>query len=72
MLVRIIMGLIMMAVGAFAFYTAVARPKHPWSQEPLDQAVGIPQIITRIIRAVLGLLFIGLGIVAVLRAFGIF
>jgi hypothetical protein len=68
MIVRIIMGLVMIGVGSFAFYTILAKPQHSWSHEPLDQAFGIPKIITRIVRGAGGLLFVVLGGITILRA----
>ena len=37
----------------------------------MDQAIGIPKIVTRIIRAAVGLLFVGIGVVGLLRTFEI-
>ncbi|GAC1446299.1 MAG: hypothetical protein NVSMB56_03670 [Pyrinomonadaceae bacterium] len=68
---RIIAGLIMLSVGAFAFYKVLRKPQHPFSNEPVDQAFGIPKVVNRIIRGVVGLLFVVLGAIAILRAFGI-
>jgi hypothetical protein len=71
MLVRIFMGLVMTGIGAFACYTVVAKPQHSWSGEPFDQAIGIPKIVTRVVRGVFGLLFVILGIITILRAAGL-
>jgi len=71
MVVRIIMGLVMIGMGAFAFYTILAKPQHSWSGEPFDQAIGIPKIVTRVVRGVAGLLFVILGVIAILRACGL-
>jgi len=71
MTARIITSLICIAVGSFAFYTVWAKPTHSWSKEPLDQAIGIPKVVTRIIRAAVGLLFVGIGVVGLLRTFEI-
>ena len=65
---RIVAGLLMMGVGAFAFYTVLAKPKHPFASEPVDQAFGIPKIVNRVIRGTVGLLFVVLGIISILRA----
>ena len=54
MVFRIIAGLVMLGVGAFALHTVLAKPEHSFSQEPFDQAIGIPKIVTRIIRGGLG------------------
>ena len=67
MVFRIIAGLVMIGVGAFALYTVVAKPEHSYSQEPLDQAIGIPKIVTRILRGGIGLFFIALGIITFLK-----
>ena len=58
----------MIGVGAFALYTIVAKPNHSYSGEPFDQALGIPKIVTRVIRGGLGLFFIALGITTILKA----
>ena len=71
MAVRIVMGLVMMAIGAFAFYTVVAKPHQDFSGEPFDQAIGIPKIVTRVIRGVFGLLFVLLGIITIARTVGL-
>lgn len=68
MMVRILMGLVMIGMGAFAFYTVLAKPQHEWSANPLDQAIGIPKLVTRVVRGVVGLLFVGLGLITILRA----
>ncbi len=68
---RIIAGIVMIGMGAFALYTVSFRPQHKWSGEPLDQAIGISKIVNRIIRGAVGLLFIIIGIVAILRAVGV-
>ena len=68
MVLRIILGLVSIAVGSFAFYTILTKPGHSWSGEPFDQAIGIPKIVTRVIRGAVGLLFILIGIVGILRA----
>lgn len=68
---RILAGIIMMSVGAFALYTVVAKPNHPFSGEPFDQALGVPKLVTKVIRGGVGLLFVGLGIIALLRALGL-
>jgi hypothetical protein len=65
---RVLAGIIMIGVGAFALHTIVAKPKHSYSGEPFDQALGIPKIVTRIIRGGVGLFFIALGIITILRA----
>jgi hypothetical protein len=65
---RILAGIIMISVGAFALYTVISKPKHSYSGEPLDQALGIPKIVNRIIRGGVGLFFIALGIITILRA----
>jgi hypothetical protein len=67
MAVRIIACLISIVVGAFATYTVWRKPSHSWSGEPVDQALGIPKIVTRLIRGALGLLFVGIGVVGLLR-----
>ena len=41
MIVRIIMCLVLIGMGSFAFYTVFAKPDHPFSGELLDQAIGI-------------------------------
>jgi hypothetical protein len=66
-MVRIIASLVLICVGLFAFYTVWAKPWHPWSREPLDEAVGIPKLFTGILRGALGMLFVGMGIVGILR-----
>ena len=71
MIVRIIMCLVLISVGFFAFYTVWAKPEHPYSSEPFDQAVGIPKIVTRIIRGAIGLAFVSFGVIGILRAFKI-
>jgi len=58
----------MIGVGAFAFYTVVAKPQHAYSGEPFEQAIGIPKIVTRVIRGVVGLSFVALGIIVILKA----
>lgn len=68
MIMRIIAGLVMLGVGAFALHLIVAKPKHAYSRDPFDQAVGIPQLVTRILRGGIGLFFIALGIVTLLKA----
>ncbi|MDQ3818062.1 MAG: hypothetical protein M3362_10250 [Acidobacteriota bacterium] len=65
---RIFAGLVMITVGTFALYTIIAKPKHSLSSEPFDQAIGIPKIVTRIIRGGIGLFFIALGVIAILKA----
>jgi hypothetical protein len=65
---RIIAGIILIGVGAFVLYTIVAKPEHSYSGEPFDQALGLPKIVTRIIRGALGLFFIALGIITILKA----
>jgi hypothetical protein len=72
MTVRIIACLVLVGVGGFALYTVSAKPEHPYSEEPLDQAIGIPKVGTRIMRGGIGLLFIGFGLVGILRALKIF
>jgi hypothetical protein len=67
MVFRIIAGLVMLGVGAFALYTVLAKPEHSFSQEPFDQAIGLPKIVTRIIRGGVGLFFIALGIITFLK-----
>ena len=71
MLVRIVMGLVMIGFGSVSLYLVTAKPQHDWSKDPFAQAIGIPQIVTRVLRGVVGLLFIGLGIVAILRVTGL-
>ena len=71
MVVRIVMGLVMIGMGAFAFYTVLAKPRHEWSGDHLDQAIGIPKLITRTIRGAVGLLFVGLGLITILKAVGL-
>jgi hypothetical protein len=39
----------------------------PVVSEPADQAIGIPKIVTRIIRGTVGLLFVAMGVVGILR-----
>ena len=68
MLARIFAGILMLTVGAFALYAIVAKPEHPYSGEPFDQAIGVPKIFTRILRGGIGLFFIALGIIAILKA----
>lgn len=58
----------MIGVGAFALYTVVAKPGHPYSAEAFDQAVGIPPVVIRVIRGAVGLLFIALGIISILKS----
>jgi hypothetical protein len=67
-MLRIIMCLVLIGVGSFAFYTVWAKPQHPYSGEPLDQAIGIPKTVTRLIRGTVGLLFVAFGIIGILRA----
>jgi hypothetical protein len=67
MVMRIIAALIMIDVGAFALYTVLAKAEHPYSGEPVDQAVGIPKIVTRIVRGGVRLFFIALGIISLLK-----
>jgi hypothetical protein len=69
MLQRSLAGIIIIIVGAFAIYTVIAKPQPPYSEEPVEQAIGIPKIVTRVIRGVLGLCFVTLGIVVILKAF---
>jgi hypothetical protein len=71
MLVRIFMGLVMTGLGAFAFYTTLPKAQQVWPDALFDQAIGIPKIVTRVVRGVLGLLFIIMGIVTILRAVGL-
>ena len=71
MLIRTLMCLILIGVGAFAVYTVWTKPNHPFSEEPLDQALGVPGLVTRILRGAIGLLSIGLGVIGMLRAFGL-
>jgi len=68
---RIIASLALIAAGLFAIYTVWAKPRHSWSGEPLDQALGIPKIVTRVIRGVFGLLFVVFGVIGILRTFKI-
>jgi hypothetical protein len=70
-MVRIIMCLILIGVGGFAIYTVWAKPDHPYSSEPIDQAIGIPKIVNRVIRGAVGLLFIAFGIIGILRTFNV-
>jgi hypothetical protein len=65
---RILAGIVMIGVGAFALHTIVARPEHSYSGEPFDQAIGIPKIVTRVVRGGIGLFFIALGIISILKA----
>lgn len=67
MIVRIIACLIVISFGSLALYIVGTKPKHPWSEEPADQALGVPRIITRIIRGGFGLLFVILSIIGILR-----
>jgi hypothetical protein len=67
MTARIIASLILMSVGALTLYTVWAKPQHSISGEPLDQALGIPRIVTRMIRGAFGLLFILIVIIGMLR-----
>jgi hypothetical protein len=67
MLMRSLAGIIMIGVGAFAFYTVVARPQQPSADEPIKQAGGTPQIVARVIRGVVGLGFVALGIIVILK-----
>jgi hypothetical protein len=60
-----------MGIGGFAVYTVWAKPQHPYSSESFDQAFGVPRIVTRILRGALGLLFVGFGIIGLLRVFKI-
>jgi hypothetical protein len=68
MVMRVIAGPIMMGVGAFALYTIVAKPEHSHSGEPVEHAIGIPKMVSRIIRGGVGLLFAALGIISLLKA----
>lgn len=70
MVVRIIMCLGLIGVGAFALYIVSTKPQHDFSKAPLDQALGIPQAMTRIIRGAFGVLAIIMGIVGILRTLG--
>ena len=63
------MCLVLISVGSFALYTVWAKLWHPYSSEPFDQAVGIPKIVTRIIRGAVGLAFVAFGVIGILRAF---
>ena len=71
MAIRIIACLISLAFGAFATYIAWTKPSHSWSGEPVDQAIGIPKIVTRLIRGAIGLLFVGIGVVGILRTLNV-
>jgi hypothetical protein len=71
MLVRLMAALIMIGVGAFAFHIVLTKPQHPFCNSPFDQALGIPRLVTRVLRGALGLLFIILGMISILRATGI-
>lgn len=64
---RSLAGIVLIGVGAFAIYTAVAKPPHPDSGEPFNQSGGMPRIITRVIRGVAGLGIVALGIIVILK-----
>lgn len=72
MALRIIACLISIAFGAFATHTVWSKPSHSWSGEPADQAIGIPKIVTRVIRGAIDLLFVGIGVVGILRTLTFF
>jgi hypothetical protein len=71
MIVRIVMGLVMIGMGSFSFYTILAKPHHDWSRSHFDRAIGIPKIVTRVTRGAFGLLFVVLGVITILRAAGL-
>ncbi len=71
MVVRIILGLVLIGMGAFALYTVLTKPHHDWSNNPFDQAMGIPKIVTKVLRGGVGLLFVSLGIIAILKTVGL-
>jgi hypothetical protein len=66
-MMRLLASLILIGVGSFAIHTVWAKPGHSWSTEPLDQAVGIPRIVTRIMRGAVGVLFVVAGVIGILR-----
>ena len=68
MVVRIILGLVLIAVGSFSFYTVWAKPDYRWSLKHFDQASGVPKIVHRVLRGVVGLLLILIGMAGILKS----
>ena len=68
MIVRLIAGLLMLSVGALSLYILVKKPQHDWSKSEVDQAFGIPPIVNRTIRGIFSVVFIIVGLIAILRA----
>jgi hypothetical protein len=61
------MCFVLVGVGFFSLYTVCTKPNHPWSANPYDHVIGTSRTTTRIMRGAVGLLFVCLGIVGILR-----